>query len=158
MIHGRHTSSACKIGWHGDSDVEVLGLCLGKAVDSRDVVGDSQVLRNDASVTCTQSVLFMDQYIPVALTSHINIANIWTSSIRVHLMNGNRHQCASLDFGNSSRSQGILGVLPNIDISCQFCPTTLVDDVRSNLGISNDGGVLLARTDTRAVSCNGRVD
>lgn len=45
-----HTSSACKIFWHSDSDVEVLCLGLRKSVAARNIIGDGQVLGDDTMI------------------------------------------------------------------------------------------------------------
>jgi hypothetical protein len=64
----RLTTSASKISGHLDRDIEVLGLGLRETVNTRDVVGDGQVLRDDTSIA-----------------SLIKIAHIWTSSISIDL-------------------------------------------------------------------------
>lgn len=144
--------------WKSDGDVKVLSLGLRETVYTRDVVGDSQVLRNDTGVS-----------------SLVEIARVWTSTIGVdlswsvvfhgyiqsewtYLMNGNDKLSTALDLCDCAGSQGILGVLTHIDVTGQFCSTTLVDNVCIDFGITDDGGILLARADTGAVTCDIWVD
>lgn len=93
-----------------------------------------------------------------SLTRHVNIASIGSSSIGVHLVDCDSHQRSSFDLCNCSSCDGCLGILSNIDIAAQLSPSTLIDNIRSDLGISNDGCVLLARRNSSAIPCNGRVD
>lgn len=67
-------------------------------------------------------------------------------------MDGNSHDCASLHFGDSTCCQRILGVLAHIDVAGQLSTTALVNDVGTDLSISNDSGIQLARADSCAVS------
>jgi len=64
----------------------------------------------------------------------------------------------SLNLRDSSGRELVLGVLSNVDVARQFCSATLVYYVRCDFGISNDGGVLLARTDSCTVSGKSGVD
>lgn len=73
------TSSACKISWHGNVDSKVLGLGLRETIDTRNVVGDGQVLGNNTGVS-----------------SGVNITDVWTSSIGVDLMDGDGHNGTGL--------------------------------------------------------------
>lgn len=73
-------------------------------------------------------------------------------------MNCHGHLCAGLDRRHLVGSKRILSVLSDVDVSSQLCSPTLVNDVRLDLGVTNDRGILLARADACAVSCNGIID
>lgn len=63
-----------------------------------------------------------------------------------------------LDLSHSVCRQGILCILPNIDISLELRAATLIHNVGLDLCIADDGGILLAGVDSDAVASDGRVD
>lgn len=73
-------------------------------------------------------------------------------------MYGNCHRRALVDRSDCLGGQSVLCILSNIDVAGQFRPSTLVDSVCSNLSIADDGRILLARTNSRTVSCQAGVD
>lgn len=73
-------------------------------------------------------------------------------------MNSDSHNSARLYSRDGSSSKLVLSVLPHVDIARQLCPSTLVNDISRDLSISDDGGVLLARTDGCAIPWEGRVN
>lgn len=79
-------------------------------------------------------------------------------TISVDLVDGDSHLSTGRDLGDSIGSEGVLGVLSNVDVSAKLSTSTLVGDVRGDLGITDDGGVLLARADGCAVPCNVTLD
>lgn len=66
-------------------------------------------------------------------------------------MDSDRQLRASLDLGDSVRREGVLGVLPDVDVAAELRPSTLVDDVRRDLGITDKGGILLTGADAGTV-------
>lgn len=74
-------------------------------------------------------------------------------TISVDLVDRDGHLPTGRDLGNSIGGEGVLGVLPNVDVSAKLGTSTLVYDVGGDLGITNDGGILLAGADARAVPC-----
>lgn len=73
-------------------------------------------------------------------------------------MDRDSHLSTGRDLGNSIGGEGVLGVLPNVDVSAKLSTSTLVYDVRGDLGITDDGGVLLAGADAGAVPCKITLD
>ena len=69
-----------------------------------------------------------------------------------------RKEQTSNNGSHSLSSKRLLRLLPNINIAREFRPSALVHDVGVDLGISNDGRVLLAWTNVCAVARDGRVD
>lgn len=67
-------------------------------------------------------------------------------------MNGNGELTASLNLSDLSSRKGVLGVLADINVTRQLSAATLVDDVGSDLCVTNDSGVLLARIDSDTVA------
>lgn len=90
----------------------------------------------------------------VGLTSYIQIARIWSSTISIDLMNRNGHSRSSFDLSHGTAGESIFCFFSDIDISCQFCTTTEVYDVGCDLGITNDSRVLLTWRDSCAITCN----
>jgi hypothetical protein len=91
-------------------------------------------------------------------TGWVHVTNVWPSSIGVDLVESDSQRSASLDLSDSSSSKLVLGVLPNINVASQLCSSTFVDDVGTDLSVTDDGCVLLARRDGCAVSCECCVD
>lgn len=137
------TTSAVQATRHGDRDVEVLGLGLREAVHARNVVGDFQ----GGLTGGTQGV-----------SGRVHVASKGTSAIGVDLVNRDGEFAAGLDLCDLAGGQGVLGVLADVDVAGQLRSSALVNDVGGNLGVSDQRGILLARADARAVSCDGRVD
>lgn len=78
-----------------------------------------------------------------------------SSSIRINLMHRNGYGPTSLHLGNLLSSQGILGVLANVDVPLQLCSATLINNVGCDFLIPNQSGILLARADGGAVPWDG---
>lgn len=81
-----------------------------------------------------------------------------TGAVCVHLVDSDRQLRASLDLGDSVRSEGVLGVLSNVDVAAQLCASALVHDVCRDLSITDESGILLARADAGAVPGKLSVD
>lgn len=88
----------------------------------------------------------------------VQVAEKRPSAVGIDLVNSDSNLATSLDLSHSARRQGILCVLSNIDVSFQFRATALIGNVGHNFGVADDGGILLARIDTDAVTSNGGVD
>ena len=65
---------------------------------------------------------------------------------------------ASLDLSHLVVANCVLDVIVDIDVPFNFRPSTETGNVLADLDIPDDGGVLLARADTGAVSRNGTID
>ena len=74
------------------------------------------------------------------------------------LTDGDSHLRPALNLRDSSGSNGVLRVLSDIDVTRQFRPATLVDDVIRNLRIADDARVLLAWVDSCAIPRQLRLD
>lgn len=83
--------------------------------------------------------------------SHNVSYRVWAGTISVDLVDRDGHLSTGRDLGNSIGGKGVLGVLSNVDVSAKLGTSTLVYDVRGDLGITDDGGILLAGADARAV-------
>ena len=92
------------------------------------------------------------------LTGLVKIANVWAGTIGVDLVDGDCDGGSCLDLGDSSGSNHIFGVLSDIDVTSQLSTSTLVDDVGADFCLSDDGAVLLARVDGRAIPGKGQVN
>lgn len=73
-------------------------------------------------------------------------------------MDSDGHLGSCLDLGDGTSRQLVLGVLTDVDVTTQLGSPTLVDEIGGDLGITNDGGILLARADGSAISCQSSVD
>lgn len=136
-VAGRATGAVQGVG-HGNGHVEVLGLGLGETVGTGDVVGDGE--RGLASST-------------EGVTGRVHVAGIRTSAVGVDLVDSHCHGGASLDLCDGPCGQSVLGVLADIDVAANFCPSTLVGHVGVDLGVTDQRRILLARADAGAVSC-----
>ena len=67
-------------------------------------------------------------------------------------------QLTRLDLSDGSSGKLVFGVLSDVDVACQLCSAALVDDVRYDFRVADDGCVLLARADGGAISGKGCVD
>lgn len=74
-----------------------------------------------------------------------------TSSISIDLVHRDRHSSTRLHLGDLLSSQGILGVLADVDVTLQLCPSALIDDVCCNFRIPDQGSILLAWADGSAI-------
>lgn len=74
-----------------------------------------------------------------------------TSTIGVDLMDGDRQFRAGLNLGHSVGREGILSILPDVDVAAQLRPPTLIDDVGRDLLVTDECGILLAGADAGAV-------
>lgn len=88
----------------------------------------------------------------VGVAALIQITHVWASTIGVDLMNSNGELTTSLNLGDLSSRNGILGVFSDINVTRQLSAATLVDDVGGDLCITNDSGILLARVDSDTVA------
>lgn len=93
-----------------------------------------------------------------AVASLIKITGVGASTVGIDLVDGHRNLASSFNLGDLISSQGVLGVLSNVDVSSKLGTAALVHNVGFDFSIANDGGILLARVDGRAVSGNARVD
>lgn len=132
------STGAIQSGGHGDGHVEVLGLGLGETVGTGDVVGDGE--RDLAGGT-------------QGVTGRVHIAGIRTGAVGVDLVDGHGHGSVGLDLCDGSCGQSVLGVLANVDVAADFCPSTLVGNVGGDLSVTDQGRILLARANAGAVSC-----
>lgn len=67
-------------------------------------------------------------------------------------MDGNSHHGASRNLSYTIGSQFVFGLLADIDVASDFGSTTRVHNVLCDLRVANDGRVLLAWRDRRAVA------
>lgn len=118
-----------------------MRLGLRETIGTRDVVLDGQVGSDDAVVA-----------------SRDEITSKWSSSVGVDLVDCDGHTSSGLDLGDSFCCNGVLRVLANVDVSREFRPPTLVHDICTDLGISNDGCILLTRADGGTVSSQGSIN
>ena len=88
----------------------------------------------------------------------VKVADVRTSTVGVDLVDGDGELSAGLDLSDLLGSQGVLGVLADIDVATDLSSTARVHDVGSDLGLTNNGSILLAGADRSTVSGNGRVD
>lgn len=73
-------------------------------------------------------------------------------------MDGDLHDGAGLDLSHTASSELVLSLLTNVDVAVDLGTTTGIDNVGSDLVVSDDGSILLARVDGGTVASNGRVD
>lgn len=92
--------------------------------------------------------------ISISVAALVKIAHVRTSAIGVDLVDSHSDLATGLDLSHLASRKGILSVLANVDVARQLSATTLVDDVGSDLCITNDGGILLARVDGHTVASN----
>lgn len=140
--HGADVASgaagAVEGGGHGDGHVEVLSLGLGEAVGAGHVVGDRQWrLAGGAQ----------------AVARGVHVACVRAGAVGVDLVDGDGQGRAGLDLRDLSGGQGVLGVLAHVDVAADLGPPALVGYVGVDLGVADQRGVLLARADAGAVSC-----
>jgi hypothetical protein len=133
----RPTSDALEVLGQQDRHGKRLSLGLGEAVDARHVV------LNLKGYLATQAL---------SVARHVEVAEVRTCAIGVDLVDRHVDRAAPGDLGDGSSGQGVLGLLSNIDVACQLGPTALVDNVSLDLGLPDQCGVLLARTDGGAIA------
>lgn len=131
----RGGSGAFELVGHDHSHVEVLELGLREAVGTGDVVLHGQVLALHSGVALL-----------------IKITDEGARAIGIDLVEGDLDPTASLDLSHLAGGNGVLGVLANIDVAAQFSTATLVDNVRRDFLVTDNGGVQLARADGGAVT------
>lgn len=100
------------------------------------------------------------------LTLLVEIADIRSSTVSVdlvrlakevarrrmeYLMDSHCHDGSGLDLSDHARCQLILGFRPNVDVTSQLSSPTLIHDIGCDFGVTNNGGVLLTRTNSSAV-------
>lgn len=90
----------------------------------------------------------------VGIAALVEITDIWASTIRVDLVDGHSNLTASSDLRNSASRESILRVLANVDVTGQLGSAALVDNIGLNLGVADQGRILLARVDGCAVAGN----
>lgn len=73
-------------------------------------------------------------------------------------MDGHSHHTASRDLGHTFGSQLVLSLLADINVASNLCASTRVHDVLCDLGVTNNGRILLARRDGSAVTSKVLVD
>jgi hypothetical protein len=114
---------------------------LREPVHPWDIVRDSQVLADDAGIA-----------------GLVEVADVRASPVRVHLVDCDREFGPCLDLSDLAGGKCVFCILADVDVASELCSTALVDDIGRDLGVPDDGGVLLAGTDRRAVSCNILID
>lgn len=158
------TSSAVHVGRHLDSHVEVHSLGLGETVGTRHIVchlernlaGSTQRVASGVHVALALIVSFCIMGIR-CFHNEVSYC-VRAGTVSVDLVDRDSHLSTGRDLGNSIGGEGVLGVLPNVDVSAKLSTSTLVYDVRGDLGITDDGGILLAGADARAVPCKIALD
>ena len=131
----RRRARAFHVLWHGDGNVEVLGLGRRDAVGAGDVVGDSQILADETRVARL-----------------VDIAHIRPGTVGVDLVEGDDDVVSGTDLRHGALGQSDLGVLGDVDVAGQLGAAAFVDDVGLDLGVADDGCVQLARADGGAVA------
>lgn len=91
------------------------------------------------------------------LTGLVEITDIGTSAVGVDLVDGDGHDGTGLDRRDGLCGESSLGVGSHVDVTGQFGSSTLGDDLGVDLGVADDGGVLLARRDRGTVAGYGAV-
>jgi hypothetical protein len=134
-------ADAVELVRHGNTDGEILLLSLGQTVGTRDVVGNLELGELSSSVA-----------------GLIKITLVRTGTISVDLVNGDSHDSAGLDRSHTASGQLVLGLLADIDVAVDLSASARVDDVLRDLGVADDGGILLARRDGGAVTSKVLVD
>ena len=152
-MENKHTSETVQVIGHHDSDVELLFLGLRQTIGARDVVQNSQVLGLalvSAMARTTGRLTYLGDLVGIAAL--IKITDVRASTVCVDLVDGHSNLTTSSDLGNSAGRESILCVLTNVDVTGQLGSAALVDDIGFNLGVANQGRVLLARVDGCAVA------
>ena len=139
-VSGRGTDAVEVLG-HSNRDNEILLLDLGQTVGTGDVVGNLQRDSKAGSVA-----------------GQVKVALIGTSAIGVDLVDGDLHDSALGDLGDTLDSELVLSLLADVDVAVDLGTSASVHDVLLDLRVADDGGVLLARRDGGAVTGQGRVD
>lgn len=157
------TADAVEVLGHGDLHDELLGADLGQTVGAGDVVRDAQVLE-----VCTD------------VAGLVQIADVRSGAVGVDLVDGHGDHGTRLDRGDLLGGESVLALLTRIDVAVQLRPTAevyrgkndllisevfvcifsnlavhvmlLTGDVGLDLGLPDDGGVLLARADAYAIT------
>jgi hypothetical protein len=73
-------------------------------------------------------------------------------------VDGDGHGGAQRHLGHASSSQLGLSLLAHVDVAVDLRSSAAVDDVLRDLIVADDGGIMLAWGDRRAVTGNRRVD
>jgi hypothetical protein len=73
-------------------------------------------------------------------------------------MNCDSQHGARCNLGHAPSCQLVLGLLPNIDVTVDFGSSARVHNVLRDLGVSDDGCILLARRDCGTIAGYFRVD
>ena len=71
----------------------------------------------------------------------VEVTREWTLAGLVDCVDGHGHRAALGHLSDLVRSQGILGVLSNIDVASNHGTATLIDDVGDHLGGGDEVGV-----------------
>lgn len=93
-----------------------------------------------------------------SLTGLVEVTGVGPGSVRVNLVDGYGHGCSGFDLRDLACGKLVLGVLSDIDVTGQLCSSTLIYRVGGDFCVSDDGGILLARVDGRAISWESIVD
>lgn len=125
---------------HDDGHVEVDGLGLGETVGAGHVVLDGQVAGEDA------------------VGGRDEVAGKGAGAVGVDLVQGDGDLGAGLDGRDGVGADGVLLALGHVNVGVLLRPAAHADNVGVDLGVTDDGGVQLARVDGRAVSRQRSVD
>lgn len=133
----------------------MLFLGLRQTIGTGDIVQNGQVLDLvlvDIIFAVMRGLTYLRDLVGIAAL--IEITDIRASTIRVDLVDGDGNLATSSDLSNSASRESILCVLTNVDVTGQLSSAALVDNVGLNLGVANQGSILLARVDGCAVAGN----
>ena len=134
-------ADAVELVRHGDTDGEILLLGLGQTVGTRDVVGNLELGELGSSVA-----------------GLVKVTLVRSGTISIDLVNGDSHDSARFDRSHTASGQLVLGLLADIDVAVDLSASARVDNVLRDLGVADDGRVLLARRDSGAVASKVLVD
>lgn len=137
----KHTASALKVIRHRHGKVELLDLILRDAVGSGHIVGDGQVLADETRVG-----------------GLVQVADIRAGAVGVDLVNRHRDLAACPHLGHGTVGERCLGVFGHVDVAGELRAAAVVDQVRLDLRIADDGRIELARVDGGAVAGDFGID
>lgn len=127
-------------GGHYYGHVVVCELGQRQAVGAGDVIGDLKGGSSSGRVVGREQV-----------------ARVRSSAILVDLVNRDGQSGTDRDLSDIVCSNGSLDAAEDVDVAIQLRTATDAGGVGADLRITDDGRVLLAGANERAVPCNGRV-
>ena len=137
----RGGANAVEVIGHLDVDGEALGLGLAQTVLAGHIVGNLELDKARRRIG-----------------RDVEIALVGAGTISVDLVDGNSQAGALGNSRDGLSGDGLLGLAANVDVAVDLGAAARVHDVLLDLAVADDGGVLLAGGDTRAVAGEGVID